>query len=607
MRNYSLVAPALCVAFSAFGQNVGIGTNTPNGRLQFNNHINNRIVVLNESNNNEHNFFGFGINNFILRYQIADPSQSHVFFAGNAPNATGSNELFRIRGDGNVGIAQSNPNAPLQFANDIRNRKLVLFEVDNNDHQFYGFGVNSSLLRYQTASLGDDHVFMAASGTASSNELMRIKGNGNVGIGTSEPRSYGDNGRVLQIESSGNGYNLGSSFVFSFNSAGTNYGNIGAINFVHSNAIAVDKRVGVIQSALETDPFFGSLDAPKGRLDFYVADGAGPINALAINSRGNVGIGNNRPRAPLQFANDIRNRKIVLYSTADNDHQFYGFGVNGGSLRYQTDALGADHVFFAGSGFFTSNELFRIRGNGNVGINQSNPQVPLHFANTLGKKISLFRGPQGDAGFGVFGNELRIHSDYNDADITFGYDDFTTGYVERFRMRGNGALMVAGNAGQPGQVLVSNGIAASPSWASPPGQYFQVFQTAEIGNTPLNIRELVPGLQTTIDLARASTVVLHIRLQQHVLPCFACTKNSSRIVLEKVLSSQSVQNVASFSNTTLVPSLLSFYSGPIIVNLPAGTHVFRVAYFNQGEGNNTIRNVSEGGNPGVLAWQIFPN
>jgi hypothetical protein len=84
MRNYSLVAPALCVAFSAFGQNVGIGTNTPNGRLQFNNHINNRIVVLNESNNNEHNFFGFGINNFILRYQIADPSQSHVFFAGNA-------------------------------------------------------------------------------------------------------------------------------------------------------------------------------------------------------------------------------------------------------------------------------------------------------------------------------------------------------------------------------------------------------------------------------------------------------------------------------------------------------------------------------------------
>jgi hypothetical protein len=498
MRNYSLVAPALCVAFSAFGQNVGIGTNTPNGRLQFNNHINNRIVVLNESNNNEHNFFGFGINNFILRYQIADPSQSHVFFAGNAPNATGSNELFRIRGDGNVGIAKSNPNAPLQFANDIRNRKLVLFEVDNNDHQFYGFGVNSSLLRYQTASLGDDHVFMAASGTASSNELMRIKGNGNVGIGTSEPR------------------------------------------------------------------------------------------------------------APLQFANDIRNRKIVLYSTADNDHQFYGFGVNGGSLRYQTDALGADHVFFAGSGFFTSNELFRIRGNGNVGINQSNPQVPLHFANTLGKKISLFRGPQGDAGFGVFGNELRIHSDYNDADITFGYDDFTTGYVERFRMRGNGALMVAGNAGQPGQVLVSNGIAASPSWASPPGQYFQVFQTAEIGNTPLNIRELVPGLQTTIDLARASTVVLHIRLQQHVLPCFACTQNLSRIVLEKVLSSQSVQDVASFSNTTLVPSLLSFSSGPIIVNLPAGTHVFRVAYFNEGQGNNTIRN-GQGSHPGVLAWQIFPN
>jgi len=589
-----------------FGQNVGIGTTAPNGRLQFSNEVRHRTIVLKETNNNNHNYAGFGMGSpFDLVYQVPDPNHNHTFGAGNALSASESNLLFQITGRGNVGIGVT-PTAQLQLSNIQANRKLVLAQGAENDNNFYGFGVNPLALRYQVIGTDASHVFYAAGGPSSSNELLRIKGDGNIGIGTSEPRSYGDNGRVLQIESSGNGYNLGSSFVFSFNSAGTNYGNIGAINFVHSNAIAVDKRVGVIQSALETDPFFGSLDAPKGRLDFYVADGAGPINALAINSRGNVGIGNNRPRAPLQFANDIRNRKIVLYSTADNDHQFYGFGVNGGSLRYQTDALGADHVFFAGSGFSTSNELFRIRGNGNVGINQSNPQVPLHFANTLGKKISLFRGPQGDAGFGVFGNELRIHSDYNDADITFGYDDFTTGYVERFRMRGNGALMVAGNAGQPGQVLVSNGIAASPSWASPPGQYFQVFQTAEIGNTPLNIRELVPGLQTTIDLARASTVVLHIRLQQHVLPCFACTQNSSRIVLEKVLSSQSVQDVASFSNTTLVPSLLSFSSGPIIVNLPAGTHVFRVAYFNEGQGNNTIRN-GQGSHPGVLAWQIFPN
>ena len=80
----------------------------------------------------------------------------------------------------------------------------------------------------------------------------------------------------------------------------------------------------------------------------------------------NVGIGMTNPNGRLQFANEEWRRQIVLMKTNNNDHNYAGFGVNGGTLRYQTDALGADHVFFAGSGFSTSNELFRIRGNGNA-------------------------------------------------------------------------------------------------------------------------------------------------------------------------------------------------------------------------------------------------
>ena len=167
-------------------------------------------------------------------------------------------------------------------------------------------------------------------------------------------------------------------------------------------------------------------------------------NALTVLRNGNVGIGITTPNAVLQFANDISQRKLVLYETANNDHQFYGFGINGGTLRYQTDALGADHVFYAGADGTTSNELLRIKGNGNVGINQANPQVPLQFATALGKKISLYRGGTGDAGFGVFGNELRIHSDYNGADITFGYDNLVNGFTERFRVRANGNATLAG-------------------------------------------------------------------------------------------------------------------------------------------------------------------
>lgn len=82
----------------------------------------------------------------------------------------------------------------------------------------------------------------------------------------------------------------------------------------------------------------------------------------------NIGIGIATPNAPLQFSNTVVNRKIVLYDTNNNDNQYYGFGINGATLRYQTDALAADHVFFAAANSTTSNELMRIKGNGNVGI-----------------------------------------------------------------------------------------------------------------------------------------------------------------------------------------------------------------------------------------------
>jgi hypothetical protein len=90
-------------------------------------------------------------------------------------------------GGGNVGIGNSAPNAPLQFGNGLVNRKIVLFETANNDHQFLGFGINNGLLRYQVANSGDSHVFFAGASTTTSTELMRITGTGNVGIGTNVP------------------------------------------------------------------------------------------------------------------------------------------------------------------------------------------------------------------------------------------------------------------------------------------------------------------------------------------------------------------------------------------------------------------------------------
>ncbi|HLO45047.1 MAG TPA: hypothetical protein VK175_12000 [Leadbetterella sp.] len=171
------------LSIDSFSQ--GAVTITPGGRIQYEPNLSNRKFVLWSARNNDHQFFGFGINGAVLRYQTDTTWSDHVFFTGI--NATSSRELFRIKGNGYVGIGTSSPNAPLQFPSDILNRKIVLYEGSNNDHQFYGFGVNPGALRYQTDSPFGDHVFYSAINATSSKELLRIKANGNVGIGSNAP------------------------------------------------------------------------------------------------------------------------------------------------------------------------------------------------------------------------------------------------------------------------------------------------------------------------------------------------------------------------------------------------------------------------------------
>jgi Chaperone of endosialidase len=84
---------------------------------------------------------------------------------------------------------------------------------------------------------------------------------------------------------------------------------------------------------------------------------------------GNVGIGTSTTNAPLQLANTVANRKLVLYENANNDHQFYGFGVNPGVMRYQVESSISNHIFYAGNGAGASIELFKIAGTGSVTVN----------------------------------------------------------------------------------------------------------------------------------------------------------------------------------------------------------------------------------------------
>jgi hypothetical protein len=319
--------------------NVGIGTTTPNAPLQFSNGLTNRKVVLYETGNNDHQYYGFGINAGALRYQTDATAADHVFYSG--ANESSSNELMRIKGNGNIGIGMNAPNAPLQFSNAFLNRKIVLYETFNNNHQYYGLGVSSNVLRYQTDATSADHVFFAAASATSSNELMRIKGTGSVGIGGSS-----NSDKLTVVGSSSSPFGVFASTAF--NGAGI-YGRIdgGTTKFAGvqgeyaSSAAGIFGTAGVsghnssniagtgFRNQAATGPrvgVFGTTGATTGQYTFGLH---GSMNSTDIRCGG-------------VFADDfgIANAALAYYASNLTDYSVYGFG-----RAFQTGVAGGRQAY----------------------------------------------------------------------------------------------------------------------------------------------------------------------------------------------------------------------------------------------------------------------
>ena len=111
-----------------------------------------------------------------------DTTGNHATLQSHTATSTAGNLLLNPSG-GNVGIGTTAPGFPLSFANSLGN-KISLYGSAGGP--FVGFGVLGRELLIHSDIVESDIRFGYGS-SSSFNETMRIKGNGNVGIGTTTP------------------------------------------------------------------------------------------------------------------------------------------------------------------------------------------------------------------------------------------------------------------------------------------------------------------------------------------------------------------------------------------------------------------------------------
>ena len=197
-----------------FGNNLGIGTTNPQSRLH---------IVDGTSGYSGGFFSGItyeGNGNRYINLILPSQNESGIIFGDesnaaqggiiyNNPSTLGGLQ-FRTNGNinrvvmdaiGNVGIGNSSPGFPLNFADQVGD-KISLY---GSSGAHYGFGVQSYLMQLHTDVLQSDIAFGYGS-SSSFTENMRIKGNGNVGIGNDPLYKLDVTGR-LRVRSGGNNNN----------------------------------------------------------------------------------------------------------------------------------------------------------------------------------------------------------------------------------------------------------------------------------------------------------------------------------------------------------------------------------------------------------------
>ena len=302
-----------------------------------------------------------------------------TLYSGTIRFITSSTERMRVNPNGNFGIGTTSPtnllsisggtamtggwtrtmslhsNYPTIVFNSTPTSKYAGISYDGGSGMYfwvnsstedvsvsgtYAMSINSSSKNILIGTSTDSGYKLDVNGTLrNTTSAYFATTSGNVGIGTSTPNTK------LDIANGSGQYDL----------------NLTLRNSTH----ATSRRVGILLGNTGASFQIGADIYGSGGNDFFIYDNINSLTRFVINNSGNIGIGTLAPNAPLQFSNVTVNRKIVFWEVANNDHQFYGFGLNSGTLRYQTPES-ANHIFYSATGTTASQQLFSINGNQTV-------------------------------------------------------------------------------------------------------------------------------------------------------------------------------------------------------------------------------------------------